>query len=83
MASEIMLVNQGIASSIRSRRLSQLGNLIQIGGIDGMHTIDDSLMHLASYGFITLDDAMIRARDPEFVKIGFQKFLQERSGKKR
>ena len=83
MASEIMVVNQGIATSIRSRRLSQLGNLIQIGGIDGMHTIDDSLMHLASYGFITLDDAMIRARDPEFVKIGFQKFLQERSGKKR
>jgi hypothetical protein len=48
-----------------------------------MHTIDDSLMHLASYGFISLDDAMIRARDPEFVKIGFQKFLQERAGKKR
>ena len=72
MASEVMVCNQGIASSIRSRRLSQLTNLIQIGGGD-----------LACHGFINLDDAIIRARDPEFVQLGFQKFLQERRGKKR
>jgi hypothetical protein len=48
-----------------------------------MHTIDDSLVHLACHGFINLDDALIRARDPEFVQLGFQKFLQERRGKKR
>jgi twitching motility protein PilT len=82
MASEVMVVNQGIASSIRSRRLSQLGNLVQIGGPDGMHTIDDSLMHLANHGFISLFDALNRANDPEFVQAGHQKFLRERSGKR-
>ena len=83
MASEVMVCNQGIASSIRARRLTQLSNLIQIGGGEGMHTIDDSLVHLACHGFINLDDALIRARDPEFVQLGFQKFLQERRSKKR
>ncbi len=83
MASEVMVGNSGIASCVRSRRLSQLGNLIQIGAVDGMHTIDDSLMHLANHGFISLEDALLRARDPEFVKIGNQRFLREREGKRR
>jgi len=82
MASEVMVCNQGIASCIRSRRLSQLGNLIQIGGSDGMHTIDDSLTHLANHGFISLDEALNRARDPDFVALTHEKFLRERSGRR-
>lgn len=77
MASEVMVCNQGIASSIRSRRLTQLANLIQIGGPDGMHTIDDSLMHLTNHGFIDIKEAVIRARDPDFVRIGHNKYLRE------
>jgi twitching motility protein PilT len=76
MASEVMVGNSAIAACIRSRRLSQLPNLIQIGGIDGMHTIDDSLIHLAKHGFITVEDALIRARDAKFVEMncaGFEK----------
>jgi twitching motility protein PilT len=68
MASEIMVNNQGIASCIRSRRLQQLASLIQIGANDGMHTIDDSLSHLVIHGFISLDDALLRARDKDFVR---------------
>lgn len=83
MASEILVNNQGIASCIRSRRLSQLPNLIQIGAVDGMHTIDDSVMHLAIHGFISLEDALIRARDKDFVQIGYERKMREREGKKR
>lgn len=82
MASEVMVCNQGISSSIRQRRLAQLGNLIQIGGPDGMHTIDDSLLHLTSHGFIDLHEAMVRARDPEFVQVGYQKILRERNARR-
>ncbi len=78
MASEVMVCNQGIASGIRSRRLSQLANLIQIGGPDGMHTIDDSLLHLANHGFISIHEAVMRARDSDFVSTGHQKYLRER-----
>ena len=69
MASEVMVGNSAIAACIRSKRLTQLPNLIQIGGIDGMHTIDDSLIHLAKHGFITVEDALIRARDAKFVEM--------------
>ncbi|MBL9133980.1 MAG: PilT/PilU family type 4a pilus ATPase [Verrucomicrobiaceae bacterium] len=78
MASEVLVGNSGIAACIRSRRLSQLANLVQIGANDGMHTIDDSLAHLTNYGFISLEDAMIRARDAQFVKTSHKAFLQER-----
>ncbi len=76
MASEVMVGNSAIAACIRSKRLTQLPNLIQIGGIDGMHTIDDSLIHLARHGFITVEEALIRARDAKFVELncaGFEK----------
>jgi len=63
LASEVMLNNTGIAACIRQRRFSQLSGLIQIGGGEGMHTIDDSLAHLMRLGFINLDDAIGRCRD--------------------
>ena len=83
MASEIMVNNQGIASCIRSRRLQQLPSLIQIGANDGMHTIDDSVSHLAIHGFISLDDALLRARDKEFVIAGYERHLRESGARKR
>lgn len=78
MASEVLVGNSGIASCIRSRRLSQLDNLMQIGAVDGMHTMDDSLLHLTNHGFIHLDDALLRAHDQEFVQLNHKKFLRER-----
>jgi twitching motility protein PilT len=78
MASEVMVGNAAIASSIRSRRLTQLPNLIQLGAVDGMHTIDDSLLHLANHGFIPISEAIIRARDADFVEVNHRAFLRER-----
>lgn len=83
MASEIMVNNPGIASCIRSRRFQQLPSLIQIGGNDGMHTIDDSVTHLAIHGFISLEDALLRARDKNFVNAGYERKMREREGRKR
>ena len=78
MASEIMVNNQGISSCIRSRRLQQLPSLIQIGSNDGMHTIDESVSHLANHGFISLDDALLRARDKDFVISSYERSQRER-----
>lgn len=83
MASEIMVNNPGIASCIRSRRLQQLPSLIQIGANDGMHTIDDSVTHLAIHGFISLDDALLRARDKDFVIAGYERKMREREARQR
>jgi twitching motility protein PilT len=76
LASELMIVNSGIEACIRDRRLSQIPGLIQIGRVDGMHTVDESLIELLIADRISLMDAMAHARDPNFVKEEFQKALK-------
>src|SRR6201981_1196740 len=56
LATELMIVNSGIAACIRERRLSQIPGLIQIGAADGMHTVDDSLIELLLADRIQLMD---------------------------
>jgi len=76
LASELMTVNSGIEACIRDQRLSQIPGLIQIGGAEGMHTVDDSLIELLLADRISLMDALAHARDPNFVKEQFQQALK-------
>src|SRR5436853_4330777 len=76
LASELMTINSGIEACIRDQRLSQIPGLIQIGGADGMHTVDDSLIELLLADRLNLIDAMAHARDPNFVKEQFQQALK-------
>jgi twitching motility protein PilT len=76
LATELMTVNSGIEACIRDQRLSQIPGLIQIGGADGMHTVDDSLIELLLADRINLMDALTHARDPNFVKEQFQQALK-------
>src|ERR1043166_5190777 len=76
LATELMTVNSGIEACIRDRRLAQIPGLMQIGGADGMHTVDDSLIELLLAQRISLMDAMAHARDPNFVKEQFQQALK-------
>ena len=68
LASEILRVNDAVRTVIREGRVERLVGLLQIGAHEGMHTIDDSLAHLAVNGHVALDDALAHARDPEFIK---------------
>jgi twitching motility protein PilT len=76
LATELMTANSGIEACIRDRRFSQIPGLMQIGGADGMHTIDDSLIQLLLANRISLMDAMSHARDSDFVKDQFQQALK-------
>jgi Tfp pilus assembly ATPase PilU len=41
---------------------------MEVGTQAGMHTIDASLAHLANGRFISLQDAIDHARDPDFIR---------------
>ncbi|MES2597787.1 MAG: PilT/PilU family type 4a pilus ATPase [Verrucomicrobiota bacterium] len=82
MATEVMTINNAVMACIRDQRIQQLASLIQIGGRDGMHTIDDSLLHLLTHGFITLEDAKAHCRDYTFIKMGFEKVQREQQGRR-
>lgn len=78
LATELMMVNSGVAGCLRERRLAQLPSMIQIGAQDGMHTIDDSLIEHLLEDRINLTDAMQYARDPNYIKEKFQAALKSK-----
>lgn len=80
LASELMVVNSGVASCIRDRRLSQIQGLIQIGGADGMHTIDDSLLELVLDERISLADALSHCTNVPYFREQFEQSKQKKRG---
>src|SRR5476651_1973459 len=63
-ACEVMTMNQGIRALLRDRRFQQVLSMIEIGSKDGMSTFDESVSNLYAAGTITLDEALLNARDP-------------------
>lgn len=79
MASEVMVVTPAIAAIIRDHRFEQLYGLMQVGTVHGMHTMDSSLYHLLTHGYITAEDALIHARDPAAMREDFKVWLREQN----
>ena len=64
VCTEVMVMNDGIRALLRDHRFEQVLSMIEIGGKDGMLTFDESVSQLYAGGFITLDEALLNARDP-------------------
>lgn len=63
LASEVMIMNPGIRAVLRQRRFEQLIGLMEIGHVDGMRTIDESLYELMIHEVISDDEVLAHARD--------------------
>jgi twitching motility protein PilT len=61
---EVMIMNDGIRALLRDRRFQQVLSMIEIGSKDGMSTFDESVSNLYAAGVISLDEAVLNARDP-------------------
>jgi len=61
VAVEVLLVNNAIRNHIRNDKLQNLATEITLGKRQGMISLEDSLARLVQQGFITVDDARIRA----------------------
>lgn len=78
LASELLVVNSGIAACIRDRRLAQIPGLMQIGGADGMHTVDDSLLELVLDKRISLPDALSYCTDQDYFRQEHEKAIKQK-----
>lgn len=76
MASEVMVMTPALSAVIREHRFEQIHGLMQVSAVHGMHTMDDSLLHLLKGGFISLENAMLHARDVALLKSNFQEWLR-------
>lgn len=63
LAEEVMMVNHPIRNCIRERKFEQIDGLIEIGGKDGMFTIDHHLCELIKNKKITVEEAYLTSRD--------------------
>jgi len=79
LASEILVANTAVKSTIRERRWEQIVGLLEIGAKDGMHTFDDSLADLYKNRLISKEEAIANARD----KTLFEEIGREQPEKKR
>lgn len=67
-ATEILTATPAVRNLIREAKTYQLYTVMQTSGQLGMHTMDSSLIKLYERGFITLEQALARSSDPEYVR---------------
>jgi hypothetical protein len=48
-----------------------------------MHTFDDSLLHLTTNGFLSLDEALLNARHPDTLQEEFKNRLRAQAAAKK
>jgi Tfp pilus assembly pilus retraction ATPase PilT len=61
-------MNHAARKHIRDRELHYLANVIQMGGKQGMHTMDDCLLRLYESGEITYETAINNSYNPAFLR---------------
>jgi twitching motility protein PilT len=65
MASEVLVNNSAVRSSIRDDKLSQLSSIMQTSKEDGMSSLDKALAELVRVGEISIEDAKNQAVDSQ------------------
>jgi len=79
LATEVMICNSAIRNLIREGKVEQLESVIQTGGQDEMHTMNQSLVDLYTDGTISYQEALMKCSNVN----DFKKYLQQRGLKKR
>lgn len=69
-AREIMIVTPAIANLIREGKTHQIYTAIETGAKFGMISLDRSLLELVRKGIVSVEDAVSKAMNPEFVRSG-------------
>lgn len=72
-AREIMIVTPAISNLIREGKTHMIYNAIDTGAKFGMQSLDKSLEDLVKARKINLEDALVKARDPEKIKMVLNK----------
>lgn len=68
-ALEIMLNNHAIGNLIRENKTYQIDSVIETNMREGMISLDKSLANLVQRGMITMEDAMINAKNQEYLQM--------------
>jgi twitching motility protein PilT len=65
---ELMLMNPAISTLIRENKINQIYGALEAGGGSGMISMDQSLANLVIRGIVDLEQAALKARDPQAIR---------------
>jgi twitching motility protein PilT len=69
-AREIMVVTPAISNLIREGKTHQVYSAIETGAKFGMINLDRALLQLVTNGLVSQEDAMSKAKNPEYIRSG-------------
>lgn len=69
-AREVMVVTPAISNLIREGKTHQVYSAIETGAKFGMINLDRALLQLVQDGSVTMEDAISKAHNPEYVRTG-------------
>ena len=69
VATELLINNTGVAHLIREGDTHKIYSLMETHAKEGMHTMDASLKELYLKGLVTYEEARLRARNPDSLKV--------------
>lgn len=73
-AREIMVVTPAIANLIREGKTHQIYSAIETGGKFGMTSLDKALLQLVQESQISIEDAIAKAHNPEYIRSSGKSF---------
>ncbi len=62
---ELMLCTPAVRNCIREDRIYEINNILDTGRKLGMQSLDQSLADMLSRGYISIEDALAKAKDPK------------------
>jgi twitching motility protein PilT len=68
-AVEMMLNNHAVENLIRENKSYQIDSVIETSLREGMMSLDKSLAELVQRGLVTVDDAFVYARNPDYLQM--------------
>ncbi|EKD46740.1 MAG: hypothetical protein ACD_67C00087G0001 [uncultured bacterium] len=68
-AMEIMINNHAVENLIRENKAYQIDSVIETSLREGMFSLDKSLADLIQRGLVTMDDALVYAKNPEYLQM--------------
>jgi twitching motility protein PilT len=63
-AFEVLVATSAVRNLVREKKLYQINSIIQTGARAKMQTLDQSLVSLVDRGFVSLEEARMRSKDP-------------------
>lgn len=68
LACEVLIANSAIRNLIKEKKTNQIDNIIVTSSTQNMQIMDSSIKDLYTKGLISYDDAIISAKNPDYIK---------------